>query len=660
MAAAEVFRWGTAAVNTGMLLYALASFARHRDVLRGLLVLLYSTCVVISAVEAYVRLVAGPEWVGVNIAATVYLFHPVVSLVLASKLHHVPRRWIIASVAAATALAIPNTVLERAEAPGIGAIYVVLFVAVQAAAARTFAKEARSRRGISAMRLRSAALAAWCLVLAVFVAMAGVIAGLTVSRSNDTVTVQPAGDVVVLISHAALAASAVGYLLAFVPPQWLRQVWAARALRAVTRRLIDAPATETSDQVWRRYANAVREVISADAVDVVLIGHTGELLFPGRDPRRGSPPEGLRQDDLNQLVAARQPVELRWALGERPFRQARRGSDVGVARHYAPSYPTAQLTAVPIVAPRVRGGALVVIDQRRSLFAADDLRLLADLAGQAAVLAERGAMLQQQQRMADDLSSTVTALTRANSAKNDFLAAMSHELRTPLHAVIGFSDLLRDDLAQDGRRLEWLDHIHRGGLHLLALINGLLDLAKIESGELDLRRVPVRLDTAIEDLVASLRPLIARRELQIALQLPTVTAQVDAMRFRQIVENLLSNAIKFSDAGGVITVRLTTDEADATVSVADTGVGIAAEDQHQIFEAYQQVRTADKRGGTGLGLTLSRQLARAHGGDLTVQSALGLGTTFTLALPGAVGGGAAPPQAGASAQPPLAGASSAP
>ncbi|WP_189169225.1 sensor histidine kinase [Pilimelia anulata] len=625
MGVAGVVAWGTAAVNVGMLAYAVATWLRHRDPLRGLLVLLYVTGVVIVAVEAYVRLTGSPAWHGVGAAAAVYLFHPVVTLLLAGSLHRVRRRLTVGVLAGAALLAVPVALIPKPVFPPLGLLYMLFFGAVQAAAARMFAREARRRHGGSAVRLRSAALAAWALVLVLLVALAGNLTDMTRSPSNDLVAIRPGGTLFVLADHLLLAASALGYLLAFAPPRWLREAWAARALRTVNRRLLDAPPTETPAEVWRRYADVVRDVTSADAVEVVLLDPSGGLTRPAAAPP-DDPPAGPGRAALAALLAVGQPIDLGRAAG-------RAGP---LAVHYAAARGSGLLTAVPISAPRLRGGALIVLHRRQSLFAAADLSWLAELAGQAAVLAERGAVVLRTQRLADELAASVRELTKASRAKSDFLAAVSHELRTPLHAIIGFSDLLRDDRMGNAVHAEWVEHIQRGGFHLLALINDLLDLAKVESGRVDLDRAPVRLDTAVGDLLAALRPMIDRGGLALRRTLPPVTASVDPLRFRQIVENLVANAIAFTDPGGTLTVTLGVAGRTVSVAVADTGVGIAAEDQHLVFEPFRQVRTADKRGGTGLGLALCRRLARAHGGDLTLQSAIGLGTTVTLTLPDAL------------------------
>jgi CheY-like chemotaxis protein/anti-sigma regulatory factor (Ser/Thr protein kinase) len=216
---------------------------------------------------------------------------------------------------------------------------------------------------------------------------------------------------------------------------------------------------------------------------------------------------------------------------------------------------------------------------------------------------------------------------------------MSHELRTPLNAIIGFSDLMRMEEPDGDRRrvpAEWVDHIHTSGRHLLGLINDILDLAKVEAGRLDLRLGPLRVDTAVTELLTGLAPLLCTKHLSVITDMAEVTALADRLRFRQIVENLLSNAIKFTPEGGELTVSIVGTEDHVFVTVADTGVGIDAADQERVFEEFQQVGDPDRqRAGTGLGLALTKRLVEAHEGEITLVSAPGEGSSFTVRLPAA-------------------------
>jgi PAS domain S-box-containing protein len=240
------------------------------------------------------------------------------------------------------------------------------------------------------------------------------------------------------------------------------------------------------------------------------------------------------------------------------------------------------------------------------------------------------------------------AADAANLAKSNFLANMSHELRTPLNAIIGFSELLEDrtfgELNQ--RQQRYVANVHSSGRHLLQLVNDILDLAKIEAGRLRLEPEPIDLGTLLQDMQRGLEPLAAAKHQTLAVEfgenVPTLTA--DRGKVKQILYNLLSNAIKFTKDGGRIGMRASATQAgDGTgqiqISVWDTGIGIAAEDLQRIFLEFEQLDStyARQQQGTGLGLALSRRLVEAHGGRITVESAVGQGSTFTFALPVVLG-----------------------
>jgi two-component system cell cycle sensor histidine kinase PleC len=228
----------------------------------------------------------------------------------------------------------------------------------------------------------------------------------------------------------------------------------------------------------------------------------------------------------------------------------------------------------------------------------------------------------------------------ANKSKSQFLANMSHELRTPLNAIIGFSEIIKGRILGDNndRNIEYAGLIHNSGMHLLTLINDVLDLAKIEAGSFMLTEREVALDTVIAEAVALLQH--RAREGGCTLigvaepGLPAVRA--DERAFKQILLNLLSNALKFTLPGGTVTA-FARQAADGRVAfgVADTGIGIAPEDQTKVFEQFGQGRHAHvpKEKGTGLGLSIVRGLVHAHGGEIALESVEQKGTTVTVRLP---------------------------
>jgi signal transduction histidine kinase len=194
---------------------------------------------------------------------------------------------------------------------------------------------------------------------------------------------------------------------------------------------------------------------------------------------------------------------------------------------------------------------------------------------------------------------------------------------------------------------EWVEHVHSSGRHLLDLINDILDLAKVEAGRIDLRRQPLPIDAVVAEVVTNLRPLTQQKSLSVDVAVPPIEAFADPIRFRQILDNLLSNAIKFTPPRGHIAVTATRGDGQAAITVSDTGTGIAPEHHARIFEEFQQVGdAAQRKAGTGLGLTLTRRLVEAHGGTIAVDSALGEGSRFTVRLPVAAAAGAAGRAAG--------------
>src|SRR5262249_13728174 len=244
----------------------------------------------------------------------------------------------------------------------------------------------------------------------------------------------------------------------------------------------------------------------------------------------------------------------------------------------------------------------------------------------------------QNARLFREIESKGRQLAVASQHKSEFLANMSHELRTPLNAIIGYSEMLQEeaqDLHQDSFVPD-LEKINAAAKHQLSLINDILDLSNIEAGRMELELPDFHLPTAIDNALTLVRERATRRG--IALQ-ATVDARLgdvraDERKVKQVVLNLLSNAIKFTPEGGRIDVRAVPVDGSVEVSVSDTGVGIAPEDQDAVFEEFRQVGTADKKvEGTGLGLTLCRKFVELHGGRIWVKSQVGVGSTFAFTIP---------------------------
>jgi signal transduction histidine kinase len=214
---------------------------------------------------------------------------------------------------------------------------------------------------------------------------------------------------------------------------------------------------------------------------------------------------------------------------------------------------------------------------------------------------------------------------------------MSHELRTPLNAIIGFSDVLRARMFGElnARQAEYLDDIHVSGRHLLALIDDVLDLARVEAGRMDLDVDEVVIGECIDTGIMMVRERARDADVALSSRVDSDLAPIraDGRKVRQILFNLLSNAVRFTPRGG--SVEVTADRIGDVVRIAvtDTGPGVAAGDRERIFEAFRQGRDGARPEGSGLGLALSRALAEAHGGTLTVECGSAGGSTFVLALP---------------------------
>ena len=227
---------------------------------------------------------------------------------------------------------------------------------------------------------------------------------------------------------------------------------------------------------------------------------------------------------------------------------------------------------------------------------------------------------------------------RANRLKSEFLAGMSHELRTPLHTIIGFSELLSEELEGplNDKQKRFVNHIHKDSLHLLELINDVLDLSKIEAGKVALRPELFDIRQPLDEILSSINPQAAAKSIVIETAVATERElNADRVRVRQILFNLLSNAVKFTPEGGRIRVDASEREECIEISVTDTGIGIAPEEHATVFDKFYQVGHTTKgvREGTGLGLAITQRLVEEHGGKIWLESELGKGSKFTFTIP---------------------------
>ncbi len=296
------------------------------------------------------------------------------------------------------------------------------------------------------------------------------------------------------------------------------------------------------------------------------------------------------------------------------------------------------MLAVPMLRDGAPIGAITVTRRQPEPFSEGEISLLQTFADQAVIAIENVRLFKELEASNREIVEKSRQIEVASQHKSEFLANMSHELRTPLNAIIGFSEVLSDRMfgKLNEKQEEYLKDIYASGTHLLSLINDILDLSKIEAGRMELELTDFHLPTALDNALTLVRERAGRRSitLQMSVDERLGAVQADERKIRQVVLNLLSNALKFTPEGGRIDVAAVPKDGLVEVSVSDTGIGIAPEDQEAVFEEFRQVGTAAKKvEGTGLGLTLCRKFVELHSGRIWVRSQLGVGSTFTFTIP---------------------------
>jgi PAS domain S-box-containing protein len=297
-------------------------------------------------------------------------------------------------------------------------------------------------------------------------------------------------------------------------------------------------------------------------------------------------------------------------------------------------------------------GVLGVHTTGRRIFTRDDVHFLRAVANiltqalerkqaQAALEHEKALLAQRVEERTAALSAANAELAQATRLKDEFLANMSHELRTPLNVILGMSEVLRENIygPLTEEQLNALNHIEEGGRHLLALINDILDLSKIEAGKLELDIASVEVENVCQASLRFIKQIAQKKRIKIfsALDQSAATVQADERRLKQILVNLLSNAVKFTPEGGEVSLKVSGDAASSALrfTVTDSGIGIAREDMTRLFKPFVQLdsKLSRQHEGTGLGLSLVARLVELHGGSVAVESIPGQGSSFTISLP---------------------------
>ena len=383
----------------------------------------------------------------------------------------------------------------------------------------------------------------------------------------------------------------------------------------------------------------VLETLLENAVRICGAKHGMIFRYDGECCRAAAvynaPPGSLELWERSPIRAGRGTTMGRALLERRPVQIP----DVQADPEY--DFPEAQkltgfrtVLAVPLLREGVPLGTIGLWKTEVAPFTDKQIELLTTFADQAVIAIENV-------RLFDEIQDKNRQLAEASEHKSQFLASMSHELRTPLNAIIGLTEMMVTNAARFGteKALEPLRRVNAAGTHLLSLINEVLDLSKIEAGKLELNPEPVNLARLIDEVIGTAGQLAEKNQnrLVVEAQENLGALNADSMRLKQILLNLLSNACKFTKEGEVaLRVRKVADGRDwVELAVADTGIGLTAEQQAKLFQDFTQADslTARRYGGTGLGLALSRKLARMMGGDVTVTSEPGKGSVFTVRLP---------------------------
>ncbi|MEP6985036.1 MAG: ATP-binding protein, partial [Chloroflexota bacterium] len=383
------------------------------------------------------------------------------------------------------------------------------------------------------------------------------------------------------------------------------------------------------DELLKTVANLAKDRFGLYHAHIYLLDEEGENLLLAA----GAGEAGDTMKARGHFIAMDNPNSL--VVQAARERHAVIVNDVTAAPDFLPNMllpGTRSELALPMVVAGKLVGVLDVQDNTFNRFTDEDVRVQTALANQVAVAVENGRAFQEQQKTSD-------RLREVDRLKSQFLANMSHELRTPLNSIIGYSEVLLDGLDGElnAEATEDVEAIHGGGRHLLTIINDILDLAKIEAGQMFLETRETNLMTVVEDVLNTCDILARNKGLELKVhrrsEIPTVKG--DAIRLKQIILNLINNAIKFTDAGS-ITVDLGVDANQMIkVRIIDTGMGMTPDELKGLFQQFHQVDASSTRraGGTGLGLVITRHLVTMHGGIVEVESEKGIGTTFWFTVP---------------------------
>jgi signal transduction histidine kinase len=612
-------------------LHSLVSYARHREPVQRDLTLVFAPMASLLVLEVARRVLG----VGVQpavvtyVTATLLLAQPYLTMRLVRALRPVPP-WVMRVVLVVfVATTVPVWFMGQRLPAVVTLLVVVAFFVVQALAAVLLAREARWRSGAPRARMFLAAVATAVLGLCLLMAGASGAAG-------------DAGPAVLISAEVLALLSGLGYVVAFMPPRWLRRMWAGSAAYRVHHHLASAPLDETPERTWGRYAATVREVSGAAGAVVLLpaAGGVASVAASGDAPDRDLM---VTEADLERQLGQPQPI----AVPVEP--DSALLSFAAQARAHA-------VVVVPLPLPSTGRGALLLLSRRHPMFVDDDARLLGELGAQAAFLADRGAAADAirslnaalEQRVQDRttqlraaqsalveinqrLESQNALLVRSNEELQRFAFVASHDLQEPLRKIISFSGLLarRWPGDRDPDVDMYVDRIVGSATRMRRLIEDLLAFSRA-GGATEL--TPVDCELAYRSVLDSLALVLAETGATVTSDpLPTVLANRTSLE--QLLQNLIGNAVKYrSEAPPRIHVSAKACADGWRLTVADNGIGIDMAYADRIFQVFQRLHPRGRYEGTGIGLALCKRIVEAHGGRIGVDSIVGVGSTFWLTL----------------------------
>ena len=487
--------------------------------------------------------------------------------------------------------------------PAATLFLIAYFAVVSLYGALGFVRLSRRSSGVTKRRTQAVASGMAALGLAVLVAAASVI------------TPDLAGIVSGTTQALALFA-AIAWILGFAPPKQLRRYWQEPELRAFLERASTLPRLPTTGAILRELERGAGESFGARAAIGLYDRERRTIVF---ENGHGALPREVPEDSA--FLASRVFLSQR----------AEFFPDAGRAHpKHAAAYRNARVGPVliaPITAGTRRIGVLEAFAAHQPVFSSDDLALAELLADQAAVVLESRALI--------DEAARVRAQEEAARLKEDFVSAAAHDLKTPLTTLLGQAQILELRFARDASLAQHqpaVARIAREARRLAALVDDLLDASRIEEGSLEVRREPVDIGAVVRSVAERSRPDRSRIVVDAPERLP---GSFDRRRIEQLVDNLVENGLKYSAADSPIEVRAWRDDGQIRISVRDHGIGIPEADLPQVFDRFHRASNVDARryAGIGLGLYICRGIAQEHGGRIWVESTMGEGSTFHVALP---------------------------